>query len=494
LSTARRLVAQAIGATGVNIWLAALSLFTTPYVLLHLGTATYGVFAMISLAAAYLSNLEFGFGYASVRYLARARAEGSREREQAVFGTSLAVFLAAGLAGGLLLTAAAPFLVQRFFLIPLAIQGPALAAFRSASLILFASFLTTFFFSVLQAVGRFDWLNGARAAAGTLSAAATVSVIAAGGGLREVVWAQAVVNVASAVVLAAAVSRVSGQSLLPRARWPMLKEMAAFSVIVFLGGLAYQWMINGPAVVLGARLPSAELPPFTVPQTVVQRLSVVMTSASLAFFPFASAASVDPDRARLFAVFRSHLRLSIIVVGAATAYLVVFADVLLAAWISPEFAHAAAPCLRILSLAALVLSLSSAPADVARALGHPRWVLVYTTLVAVSGVGLSLKLVSAHGAAGVSLAFLSSLLLGTVPLLFAVGARLLGQGILCIATALARPLLAVLAAGAAYALVAPYTRGLAGALLAGVGMTAVYVVVVFTWVLDPRERAAFGMA
>jgi O-antigen/teichoic acid export membrane protein len=468
LSTARRLVAQAIGATGVNIWLAALSLFTTPYVLLHLGTATYGVFAMISLAAAYLSNLEFGFGYASVRYLARARAEGSREREQAVFGTSLAVFLAAGLAGGLLLTAAAPFLVQRFFLIPLAIQGPALAAFRSASLILFASFLTTFFFSVLQAVGRFDWLNGARAAAGTLSAAATVSVIAAGGGLREVVWAQAVVNLASAVVLAAAVSRISG--------------------------LAYQWMINGPAVVLGARLPSAELPPFTVPQTVVQRLSVVMTSASLAFFPFASAASVDPDRARLFAVFRSHLRLSIIVVGAATAYLVVFADVLLAAWISPEFAHAAAPCLRILSLAALVLSLSSAPADVARALGHPRWVLVYTTLVAVSGVGLSLKLVSAHGAAGVSLAFLSSLLLGTVPLLFAVGARLLGQGILCIATALARPLLAVLAAGAAYALVAPYTRGLAGALLAGVGMTAVYVVVVFTWVLDPRERAAFGMA
>jgi O-antigen/teichoic acid export membrane protein len=494
LSTARRLVAQAIGATGVNIWLAGLSLFTTPYLLLRLGSATYGVFAMISLASAYLSNLEFGFGYASVRFLARARAEGDREREHAVFGTSFAVFLAAGLAGNLLLMAAAPFLVQRFFVIPPVLQEAALGAFRIGSLILLASFLTTFFLSVLQAVGRFDWLNGARAASGTLSAGAAVSVVAAGGGLREVLWAQAVVRTASAVALAAAVSRISGKPLLPRVRWPMLKEMAAFSVVVFLGGLAYQGMINGPAVVLGARLPSAELPPFTVPQSVVQRLSVVMTSASLAFFPFASAASADPDRARLLAVFRSHVRLSIVVVGAATAYLVVFADVLLAAWISPEFARAAGPCLRLLALAALVLSLSSAPADVARALGHPRWVLVYTTLVAVVGVGLSLALVSSHGAVGVSWAFLLSLLLGTIPLLFTVAARLLGESVLSAAAALARPLVAVLAAGGVYALISPYTRDLTGALLAGVGVTAAYVVVVFAWVLDPRERAAFGVA
>ena len=44
----RRLVQQAVGSAGVNVWLALLGLLTTPYLLLHLGRAAYGVFAMVS--------------------------------------------------------------------------------------------------------------------------------------------------------------------------------------------------------------------------------------------------------------------------------------------------------------------------------------------------------------------------------------------------------------------------------------------------------------
>jgi hypothetical protein len=44
-----------------------------------------------------------------------------------------------------------------------------------------------------------------------------------------------------------------------------------------------------------------------------------------------------------------------------------------------------------------------------------------------------------------------------------------------------------------YASIAPHAHGLLPALLAGVGVTAVYTAVAFAWVLDPRERAALGL-
>jgi O-antigen/teichoic acid export membrane protein len=69
-----RLARQVAGSAGTNIWLTLLGLFTTPYLLRGLGSAGYGVFAMVSVVSVHLSNLELGFGQATERYLARARA------------------------------------------------------------------------------------------------------------------------------------------------------------------------------------------------------------------------------------------------------------------------------------------------------------------------------------------------------------------------------------------------------------------------------------
>ncbi len=48
-----------------------------------------------------------------------------------------------------------------------ALQPEALTAFRLGAFILACSFISSFFSSVLQVLGRFDWLNGSRAAFGT---------------------------------------------------------------------------------------------------------------------------------------------------------------------------------------------------------------------------------------------------------------------------------------------------------------------------------------
>jgi O-antigen/teichoic acid export membrane protein len=486
------LVAQALGGAGVNLWLALVGLGTTPYVLNHLGPAAYGVFSMITVSYAYLVNLEFGFGYTTVRFLARARAAGNEAEEEAVFGTALAVFAAAGVVGSILLEIGAPFLVRTFFRIPPELQAEAVLAFRIGGVILFASFFTTFFCGVLQALGRFGWLNGIRGTSGTLSAAATVAVVATGGGLSAVLWAQCVVAVACALGLAPVVGHVRGKPIHARATRTTFGDMAAFSGIVFLSGLAYQGMINGPLMVLGSRVSTGRVPPYAVPHSVLQRLGGLLNSASSAFFPFAASASAEEDRSQLAAIFQSHVRLTILVMGAFTSYLVVFAHTLLSAWIGPDFAHTAAPCLRLLALATFVLLLSSAPSDTARALGHPGWILLYSAAVAILGIGLAVPLASAHGPVGAAAAFLASVVAGTLPLLYAVAVRLLGLSASGFALALARPLLTVAAAMLLYAAVASRFAGLAAALLAGVVVTGGLIAAVFAWVLDPRERRALG--
>ena len=186
----RRLAAQVAGSAGAQVWLAFLGIFTTPFILRGLGAAAYGIFALVSVVSAHLSNLELGFGHATVRYLARARAAGDRPGEQAILDTSLAVFLAGGIVAGSLLFTAATFLATSFFHVPAGLQPAAVVAFRLGAVILLASFLGSFFSAALQALGRFDWLNGSRAVFGTAASFGAVATV-----YTSPLWATALLRV-----------------------------------------------------------------------------------------------------------------------------------------------------------------------------------------------------------------------------------------------------------------------------------------------------------
>src|SRR5262249_6901801 len=97
-----RLARQVAGSAATNIWLILVGLFTTRYLLLGLGSAGYGVLATVSVVSMHLSNLELGFGHATVRYLARARAASDMDFQRVIVETSFAVFLAGGLTGAAL--------------------------------------------------------------------------------------------------------------------------------------------------------------------------------------------------------------------------------------------------------------------------------------------------------------------------------------------------------------------------------------------------------
>lgn len=488
MTVSRRLLRGVLGAAAATVWLALLGLVTTPYLLLQLGPARYGVFALVAVVSSHLSNLELGFGHATVRYLARARARNDPDAERGVLGSSFTAFAAAGVLGGGLMLASAPFLTSSFFRLPAGLHGEALASFRWGALILACSFLSNFFASSLQGLGRMGWLNASRTALGTFAALSAVTVVAAGGTLPAVFAAQAVVSLVSCLILGLAVARSTGYPVWPRLHRQTLREMAPYAALAFAAGLGYQWMINGPPVVLGHQVLASEIPNFSIPHTVLQKLTVLVASASVAFLPFASAASTQSDRGSLVVMFQSHLRFSLLTMGMIAAFLAAYADILLTAWISRDFAAGSAPSLRLLAMAGLVLALSGPPADVARGLGRPSWVVLYSFAVAALAVGLSIVLIPSYRATGAAAAFLLALVVVTIPFLFIVSARLLGEPPRALLQVLGRPALAVVLGATCLAA----GRLLGPALLPAVGIgafiAALYGGATFRWVLTAAER------
>jgi O-antigen/teichoic acid export membrane protein len=210
--------------------------------------------------------------------------------------------------------------------------------------------------------------------------------------------------------------------------------------------------------------------------------------------PFASAASIDPDRTHLADVYRANLRLTLLVIGPVAVYFAIFAHPLLATWIDPHFAAQASSPLRFLGVAAVMLALSAAPADVARGLGSPRWVAAFTICAAVVAVGAAFALASAHGAGGVAAALALGLTVATVPFIALVAIRMLDVGLLKTARAFAGPVGALAALAALFWIAWAISASFAAAIVGGFLGAAAYALIVFKLVLADRERAALHQA
>jgi O-antigen/teichoic acid export membrane protein len=176
--------------------------------------------------------------------------------------------------------------------------------------------------------------------------------------------------------------------------------------------------------------------------------------------------------------------------GPVAAYLGVFARPLLATWIDRRFAFAAAAPLHFLAPAVLMLSLSSAPADVCRGLGKPRWVAGFTLCAAAVAIGTAIAAAPSHGAGGVAFALALGLSLATPPFIMLVAVRMLGMGTRSLIGVLARPVLALASLVALFEVALHLSSGFAMAVAAGVVGAIIYVPSVFQLVLDAREQDA----
>lgn len=74
-----------------------IALVYTPFMLRMMGQSEYGLYALVASVVAYLTVLDFGFGNAIVRYVAKYRAENRVEEQYSLFGMFLVIYIVIGL-------------------------------------------------------------------------------------------------------------------------------------------------------------------------------------------------------------------------------------------------------------------------------------------------------------------------------------------------------------------------------------------------------------
>src|SRR5579862_7633419 len=87
-----------------------IAVFTVPYVIHHLGPDRYGLYSLALIVVGYFALFNLGIGPATTKYVAEILGKGEIDKLPEQVWTAVASQTCLGLAGGILLAAASPFL------------------------------------------------------------------------------------------------------------------------------------------------------------------------------------------------------------------------------------------------------------------------------------------------------------------------------------------------------------------------------------------------
>ncbi|HEV2713556.1 MAG TPA: oligosaccharide flippase family protein, partial [Gaiellaceae bacterium] len=160
----------------------AVALVMTPVLVHGLGTIEFGVWALVGSLVWYLPLLEFGFGAATVKYVAEHAARADSERFQRTVATSFWVLCVAGVVA-IVVAAALAVLFPHLFDVASNVERDAQILILLVALDLAVAMPMDTFGNVLVGLQRYDLLNATLVAVLVSQAIGWAIVLAAGGGL-----------------------------------------------------------------------------------------------------------------------------------------------------------------------------------------------------------------------------------------------------------------------------------------------------------------------
>ena len=391
-----------------HVVLMALALVATPVIYHRLGETAYGILAVVTLLASQLSILEFGFGHATIRWVAQCRGRDDGLGVGRAVATSSWVFLAtAGVGAGVMLFAAEP-LVDHFFNVPRDARATAVAAVQVGSLFFAASVLGNLASAVWQGLQRFGTMNLISGVAALLQVLGSIALVLRGYGVLAVIlWSTVLGLVSLAVNLKGLATPLRGTRWLGPLHPGTLREMGRFGFLLMLAGAFNQVVVSGGPLVLGHYVAIGALPFFTVPMSLFQRLNRLGYGLAGALFPLVAELEGRGDARTLERLFVSGTHTLLLVGVVAMAPAVLLAGPFLTVWMGPEFSAEAGRALELL-FAAFAVALTAIPSiETARGTGRSGLLAGYTGIQAAVVLGGVTLLAPRWGASGAGAAFLA---------------------------------------------------------------------------------------
>ena len=348
------------------------SLAVTPALIHHLGAAEYGLYVLVLIMASYAGFMDFGFTWASTRYLAQDLAENRHEDLVSRFRTLQICLGLVGLASALFVVTLGPRLLHASGIHHgWDVTADLLLAAMSFALVLQGQLHASLF----RADQRFEETGKVSALASTLLPLATAIAIWAAPRLFWLLFANVAVNSTILFVYIQA-----NRKLLMGRPWRFkfryLRQMASFSGWITVNSLIMTVILQVDRLAVALIGTVSGLTFYSVPANLASRVNVLGGPAAGFFFARASFLFAAGDELELRKQHARATRFLLWAVPALSLPLIILGKRFLGVWIGPEMATRGTPILIALTVGYLITSVSSIDAVLIEASGRARWTAI----------------------------------------------------------------------------------------------------------------------
>lgn len=398
----RVLVGTVSNYAGQLIAFAAL-FFLTPFILRHLGTTVYGLWALISSVVAYGSLLDFGIWGAIIKYVAQYQAQGEAGEARRLIATALTLYTLLGVAAVLLAAAVAPFFPRLFQLPPEAhttavwlviLMGAGVGITMPAMMPM----------AVLRGLQRYDLVNLVDVIGIAYTAIATVIVLFLGGGVIGLV----LVNISGVLVItlpaAWLVRRVAPDLHFGwrGADRQMIRTVLGYSWPLFIRDVAGRLQTRTDEITIGAFMLVSAVTPYNIARRLSEVTFILTRQFMKVLLPLASELDAEADMARLRLLYTAGTRLTLAISLAIGLCLIMLARPILTLWVGPSFGQYSY-LVTLLTLASILAASQWPAAAVLQGMARHRILAVSSLVAGVANLILSIVLVRFLGLTGVAL-------------------------------------------------------------------------------------------
>ena len=440
----------------------AISFFLSPFVVNHIGSAWYGVWAVASQFVGYLYLMDFGVRESVVRYTSKYAARRNAAALNRVLSVALLIY------GGITLLALLATGVAAWgFPHWLSLEQQFWRDGRLAMVFTGLTIAQTFFFNVFNGVliglKRWELSNAVGIALNVLRAVLIVLFLQRGHGIVAIAAITFLVATLGGVLNVFIARHLLKQAGLPFSFQPQTRRsfvavsrrVLGYGFYVIVNNVGEKLITATDAIVAGIFLPISSVAYYAVAGSLIGYLRALLGASAQIFNPLASELHSLHQGARLTAAFILGVKICAVVTAPIVVSYLVLGEQFIGLWMGTEFAGPSSTVLSILAAAIFLSAPQYVFSSVLYGMSRHRIIALLRIGEAAANLVLSVVLVQRIGLAGVALGTaIPSAIVVTVVLPLIAG-RVVGTSLpYFYQQAYVRPLLAV----APFALVALWVR------------------------------------
>ena len=387
----------------------------TPVMLRLLGQSEYGLYSLIGALVGYLSILDLGLGNTIVRYTARNRAVGNRQREAELNGLFLFIYSLIGLVtvgiGMLLYT-------NLDTLFGATLSAEEMGKARIMMVLLIFNFAFTFplsiFGSIMQAYERFIYLRVVNILRVLLNPCIVLSLLLMGYGSVMMVVVSTVLNLVCLMTTVWYCFRhLHVRFCRGTYEKTFLLEIGAYSFFIFLNAIMDKIYWGTGQFVLGVVSGTVEVAIYAVVMQFLMMYMQFSTAISGVLLPKVTMLVAEgADRVRLTELLIKIGRLQYIVIGGILSLFILTGREFLYLWAGEEYLSAY-PMILLLMLSLFIPLVQNAGIAILQAMNRNRYRMTVYTIAAVLNLVVSVPLAMKYGGMGCAVATAVALFLST---------------------------------------------------------------------------------